>query len=96
MVSFLFGKNGTQQESVISIDIQLFKYNESFLSGISYRLSGSVFLIFQKAAQSRSLLTGIAMLCFSLSAYKPLFMKIELSGNTTKLKSNCKRSLSLE
>jgi hypothetical protein len=34
MVSFLLGKNVTQQVSVISIDIQLFKYNKIFLSGI--------------------------------------------------------------
>lgn len=91
MVSFwLFGKNGTQQESVISTDSQLFKDNENFLSGIR-RLSGFVFLIFKKAVKSRSLPTSIAMFCLSCSAHKTLFIRIGLSANATKLRSNCKR-----
>lgn len=91
MVSFLLGKNGIQQESVISIDIQLFKHNESSLHGIL--LSGFVFLIFNKAAKPRSLLTSIAILYLSCNAYKILFMKMGLSENTTELRSNCKRKI---
>lgn len=86
----MWGKNGIQQESVISIDIQLFKHNESFLHGIL--LSGFMFLIFNKAV-NRSLLTSIAILYLSCNAYKILFMKMGLSENTTELRSNCKGNI---
>lgn len=90
MVSFPWERMESSKSQLLALTFNCLNIVNIF-PVVSCRLSGFVFLIFNKAVKSRSLLTSITILCLSCNAYKILFMKMGFSENTTELRSNCKR-----